>query len=292
VLCDASEFDELPVRHNEEHVNLQMSKELPWRLDERTMDSPHTKANLLLQAHFARTPLPMSDYVTDTKSVLDQAIRVLNAMVDIAADGGWLFTALGIMHLTQMVTQGRWMDESPLLDLPGMNERGVRSLAAKGVAHLPQLMLAEPSDLRRWLGGSLSEGELSKLLETLRTLPAVRVEAAVQTEKLVASTDGVVRVRLESTQPGARRNVLAPRFPKARMAGGWWLALGEEDELHALRRVHFERGSMSTELQFSVPDEPGEYTFDVHLVSDSYIGLDQQLSVAVVVPEENGRPDA
>lgn len=155
-------------------------------------------------------------------------------MVDIAADGGWLFTALGIMHLTQMVTQGRWMDESPLLDLPGMNERGVRSLAAKGVAHLPQLMLAEPSDLRRWLGGSLSEGELSKLLETLRTLPAVRVEAAVQTEKLVAGTDGVVRVRLESTQHGARRNVLAPRFPKARMAGGWWLALGEEDELHAL----------------------------------------------------------
>lgn len=43
---------------------------------------------------------------------------------------------------------------------------------------------------------------------------------------------------------------------------------------------------MSTELQFSVPDEPGEYTFDVHLVSDSYIGLDQQLSVAVFVPEE------
>ena len=58
VLCDASEFDELPVRHNEEHVNLQMSKELPWRLDERTMDSPHTKANLLLQASGADRPAP------------------------------------------------------------------------------------------------------------------------------------------------------------------------------------------------------------------------------------------
>lgn len=101
ILCDASEFDELPVRlhgpflsfphtlplphtarlrqvrHNEEHVNLQLSDALPWRVDERTLDSPHTKANLLLQAHFARAALPMSDYITDTKSVLDQTSRVL-----------------------------------------------------------------------------------------------------------------------------------------------------------------------------------------------------------------------
>ena len=75
VLCDASEFDELPVRHNEEHVNAQMARELPWLVDEKACDSPHVKAQLLLQAHFARAALPMSDYVTDTKSVLDQALR-------------------------------------------------------------------------------------------------------------------------------------------------------------------------------------------------------------------------
>ena len=88
VLTDASEYDELPVRHNEEHVNAQMAEELPWKVDHRLIDSPHTKALLLLQAHFARAPLPMSDYVTDTRSVLDQSIRVLQAMVDVAADGG------------------------------------------------------------------------------------------------------------------------------------------------------------------------------------------------------------
>lgn len=41
------------------------------------MDSPHVKANLLLQAHFSRLPLPCADYLTDLKSVLDQAIRIL-----------------------------------------------------------------------------------------------------------------------------------------------------------------------------------------------------------------------
>ena len=42
------------------------------------------------------------------------------AMVDIAADGGWLHTALGAMRLTQMVTQGRFLDASQLSDLPGI----------------------------------------------------------------------------------------------------------------------------------------------------------------------------
>ena len=40
-------------------------------------DSPHSKAHLLLQAHFSRTALPIADYQTDTKSVLDQALRIL-----------------------------------------------------------------------------------------------------------------------------------------------------------------------------------------------------------------------
>ena len=100
-----------------------MSTELPWRVDQSALDSPHVKAQLLLQAHFARTPLPMSDYVTDTKSVLDQAMRVLQAMVDIAADGGWLDTTLSVMHLVQMVTQARFLDDSPFTDLPHVDDK-------------------------------------------------------------------------------------------------------------------------------------------------------------------------
>ena len=49
-----------------------MATELPWAVDQSALDSPHVKAVLLLQAHMARAPLPMADYITDTKSVLDQ----------------------------------------------------------------------------------------------------------------------------------------------------------------------------------------------------------------------------
>ena len=60
---------------------------------------------VLMQAHMARLPAPISDYVTDTKSVLDQSLRVLQAMTDVSADAGWLDTALVTMMLVQSLMQ-------------------------------------------------------------------------------------------------------------------------------------------------------------------------------------------
>ena len=67
-------------------------------------DLPHTKANLLFQAHFSRTPLPLSDYITDTKLALDNAIRLLQAMIDTVASQGWLRVTLACIHLVQVRT--------------------------------------------------------------------------------------------------------------------------------------------------------------------------------------------
>lgn len=83
-----------------------------------TLVSPHStfqiqRQTLFVQAHMARLPAPISDYVTDTKSVLDQSLRVLQAMTDVSADAGWLDTALATMMLVQSL-----MQVSPLLLLP------------------------------------------------------------------------------------------------------------------------------------------------------------------------------
>lgn len=111
-LSSASEFEELPVRHNEvknTHIiclwlwrnnssgqtqrrafhaspmvsltNMDHHHHSCREVDVYSLDSPFTKANILFQAHFARLELPISDYYTDLRSVLDQAIRVLQAMV-------------------------------------------------------------------------------------------------------------------------------------------------------------------------------------------------------------------
>ena len=52
LLSDAPEFDEMPVRHNEDKLNLELSKFCQWETDPNTMDDPHTKTFLLLQGYF------------------------------------------------------------------------------------------------------------------------------------------------------------------------------------------------------------------------------------------------
>lgn len=74
----SSEYSELPVRHNEDGLNKTLSSALPLTVQPpESFDSPHTKTYLLLQAHFSRAQLPIADYSTDTKSVLDQSLRIL-----------------------------------------------------------------------------------------------------------------------------------------------------------------------------------------------------------------------
>jgi len=125
LLSQCYEFAELPVRHNEDGLNGDLAAQLPWRLmnQSQPLDSPHTKAFLLLQAHCCRAPLPISDYINDTKSVLDQALRVLNAMVDLAADEGLLGPALHCMRFTQLLVQATTPDQSELAQLPGISAR-------------------------------------------------------------------------------------------------------------------------------------------------------------------------
>ncbi|VDL92079.1 unnamed protein product [Schistocephalus solidus] len=81
ILSLAEEFALLPVRHAEDETNAILAREMPLPV-KGAPESPHTKAHILLQAYLSRRTLelPISDYVTDTKSVLDQAPRVLQTL--------------------------------------------------------------------------------------------------------------------------------------------------------------------------------------------------------------------
>ncbi len=143
VLTDCREFAEMPVRHNEDLLNTELAKQCPIELNPYAMDSPHQKTHLLLQSHFCRNQLPNTDYGTDTKSVMDQAIRILQAMIDIVADAGWLSTTLRVQTLLQAIVQGSWPQESSLMALPHTDQFVVTSFRKAGIDCLPELMHAK-----------------------------------------------------------------------------------------------------------------------------------------------------
>merc|ERR550537_1822543 len=104
------------------------------------MELPSTKTQLLLQAHFDDVPLPISDYYTDVKMLLDQAIRVIQAMVDVSADSGWLATTLSCMGLVQMIVQAKWHDASTLTTLPNIDDDKLAAFARYRIECLPELV--------------------------------------------------------------------------------------------------------------------------------------------------------
>ncbi|KAK9868384.1 hypothetical protein WJX84_004044 [Apatococcus fuscideae] len=295
VLCSAREYDELPVRHNEDQLNTTLCGLVRFPPDARTADDPHTKANLLLQAHMSRLPAPISDYVTDTKGALDNSVRLLQAITDLAADAGWLETALSTMLLIQSLMQGIWWDDPPMKMLPHMTDETAEELVSEGLRTLHQLRSAAASQpaamktkLSQLLGGSK---QASECLQVCERLPVMDIHWNAPTQASTAGRDGddgaveeaetwdvEIHIRRQGRRRGTAASVYAPRFPKVKEEG-WWLVLGDPDtqELFALKRISF-TGNSTARLQFPGVNGAGRRLEGVQLffISDSYVGVDQQ----------------
>jgi activating signal cointegrator complex subunit 3 len=210
VLSSVAEFDELPVRHNEDRINAELAHKIVesggWKVDTRTAEDPHTKANLLFQAHFLRLELPLSDYITDTKNVLDQSIRIMQAMVDVMADQGWLESTLRCMNLTQMLVQGRLITDSSLMTLPHIDKQEAIALERSGYSCLPVLADAVQQDdhgahrcLKQLIG---SESKAKQAIDACRRIPLVQPTCHLN-DKKSDSNEAQVNVRI--TNAGAAK---------------------------------------------------------------------------------------
>lgn len=191
LLSDAHEYSELPVRHNEDLLNADLAKSCRFPVNPYSYDSPNTKAHLLFQAHFSRLNLPCADYVTDTKSVLDQSIRILQAMMDVAAEGGWLATTLRIQQLLQMVIQAIWIDDFAILTLPHIDTfiLPVLRSSREQLTCLPVLQQAfftDYANLSHLLAKDLSPDQIQEVRQVVGNLPIIDISLSVQCGSNVA----------------------------------------------------------------------------------------------------------
>lgn len=78
----------------------------------------------------------------------------------------------------------------------------------------------------------------------------------------------------------------APRFPKPKDEG-WFLIIGdiENREVVALKRVGYLRGASRQSLAIYTPETPGRVIYTLYLMSDAYLGLDQQYDICLdIIP--------
>lgn len=333
ILSSAEEYAQLPVRHNEDQINSDLATKVPLAVSPHTYDSSHTKTCLLLQAHFGQLPLPSSDYNTDTKSVLDQAIRILQAMLDISADQGWLVTSLRITILIQMVIQGRWSTDNSILTLQHMTPYHLNCLRPKGgegarrkgvamprgpITSLPELLAAcdgRYETLLAMLDGEMDRMHIDQIYTVIGKLPQIQVNLSIK--GWWEGGEGQHNIHVNNSRDGGRRpdsdwiqvhadqeyvihvdllrvnktkrndsKATAPRFPKPKDEG-WFLVIGEVEnrEVIALKRTGFVRGRSRQQLAVYTPETTGRVIYTLYLMSDSYLGLDQQYDICLdVIP--------
>lgn len=276
ILSAASEYDELPVRHNEDIKNEALSEKVPLPVDKHSLDDPHVKANLLFQAHFSQVEMPISDYVTDLKSVLDQSIRIIQAMIDICANSGWLSSTVTCMRLLQMVMQGLWFErDSSLWMLPSMTTELFNLLSNRGFLDVQKLLDCPKGRLL----ALLEKFNSSQLYQDLQRFPCVQLRLSLQKGDRKDGVSPMLNVKLEKTNyRRTTSRAFTPRYPKIKDEG-WWLVLGNisTSDLYTLKRVSFtDRLVTRMQLRSEWISLQGMRLF---LVSDCYLGLDQEHSV-------------
>ena len=127
-LSMAVEYHELPVRHNEEFLNIEISKNVRFPAED-TFDKtlplwdPHIKVFLLLQAYFSNMELPVADYYQDTLTALDQTLRLTQAYIDTAAQFGYLEVVKKLIQLLWCLKQGCMPGDDFVSCLPGFTKR-------------------------------------------------------------------------------------------------------------------------------------------------------------------------
>ncbi|XP_071801677.1 activating signal cointegrator 1 complex subunit 3-like [Asterias amurensis] len=325
ILSDAHEYEMLPVRHNEDGINGDLAKKLPLEVNPHSFDSPHTKTHLLLQAHYERQPLPCSDYSTDLKSVLDQSIRIMQAMIDVSADQGWLTTALRVMNLVQMTLQGRWLHDNALLTLPHVEHSILycfklpsRGKKSNPIQSLPELIAAcrgNRTVLNKMIIPEVTADQCEEIWKVIQRLPVIKTKLSVRgwwagggdkEDRLLPTThitglpkdkdylavhadqEYVLQIDLQrlNRQKQGDTKCHAPRFPKSKHEG-WFIVLGdiENKELLAMKRIGYVSRRSVVQLAFYTPETTGRVIYALYIMSDCYLGMDQQYSVCLDVQE-------
>lgn len=279
ILCAASEFDAVPVRAGEESTLQGLATQLGVKVEKEKYNDPHTKAQILLHAHFNRSPIT-TDLASDQKFILDHAVRLLLGLVDVIASFGWLTPALFAMELSQMIVQATTSNSSPLMQLPHFSPALVDKAKKMKCEDIFDVMNMEEEDRNKLFSG-LSQAQLMDIARACNRFPCITLEYKVQgAETLNSGGKARIQVRLarEIEEESVLGPVYAPFYPKEKEES-WWLVVGGPGaSVVFIKRITMTKASTNVKVEIDLPDEAGEVDYMLCLMSDSYQGCDQEYS--------------
>lgn len=276
----SDEFKYIPVRQDEKLELGKLLGRVPVPVKE-TIDEPHAKINVLLQAYISRLKLDGLALMADMVYVTQSAGRIIRALFEICLKKGWSSVAKTALDLCKMAEKRMWPTMSPL----------------RQFSHCPRdvLQKAERIDVPWNSYFDLDPPRMGELLgmpkagrvacDLVSKFPRLDVQAQVQ-----PITRSMLRVEL----------TISPNFVwDDNVHGGaqdFWILVedcdGEEILFHDrfMLRAEFAKSEMNEHLvEFTVPvTEPMPPNYFISLVSDRWMHSETKIAVSfqkLILPE-------
>ncbi|KAL9604838.1 MAG: hypothetical protein Q9219_000286 [cf. Caloplaca sp. 3 TL-2023] len=291
IVTSATEFESIQIRRHEDHILRRVYDRVPVKMAQPAYESPHFKAFVLLQAHFSRMVLPI-DLAKDLEIILSKVLHLLSGCVDVLSSEGHL-NAMSAMEMSQMVVQAMWDRDSPLKQIPHFSDEVIQAANQAGVKDILEFMdamdgeKAESKTLAKRLG--LDNKQLSQVAAfTNDKYPDLELDFEVlDKDEITAGSPSYLQVKISrNVEEGVEPDTVvhAPFYPQGKMEN-WWLVVGEEKtkNLLAIKRVTIGR-QMEMKLEYVVPSA-GYHELTLYLMSDSYVGVDQDPTFTVEAAE-------
>lgn len=281
VFALSEEFKYIPVRQDEKLELAKLLGRVPIPVKE-SIEEPHAKINVLLQAYISRLKLEGLALMADLVYVTQSAGRILRAIFEITLKKGWASVAKTALELCKMAEKRMWPTMTPLRQFPSCTRDIVQKAERIDVPWANYFDL-DPPRMGELLGMPRAGRTVCGLISKF---PRLDVQAQVQ-----PMTRSMLRVELTIT----------PNFEwddelHAGAETFWIIAEdcdGEEILFHDqfILRKDFALAEMNEHIvEFTVPiTEPMPPNYFVTVVSDRWMHAETKIAVSfqkLILPEK------
>jgi pre-mRNA-splicing helicase BRR2 len=288
IICASSDFEDLQIRPEEKNFVNKILMETQMQHCSEKDYSFSIKVNALLYAHFSR--IPITGYlVIEQQSILLTCTRLIYALVDIIATEGWLAPLIAAMELSQMVIQGQWSTDSPLLQLPHFSKSLVENcLKTLNIDSIYDFFDLNSKDQNNILS-ELNEMQLADIIKACNRYPEITVRVTLLNDPVIGSKINL-RINLErewdTNTQGPVPKVSTLHYPVEKQEG-WWI-VGVDQNLGTvcfMKKVLLDIKAES-KGQFLAPSHLGVQKLKLYIMCDSYIGCDHEYGLEFDVREK------
>jgi translocation protein SEC63 len=304
ILAGSAEFRKrmMPTDMNDKQAIAQLTTQVrSYMMKPKYNHAVCVKGNVLLHTHLLRkTSLLNKQHQDDLKYLLQMSTALIDAMISVCKHQDALSTALTCIEFGQYMTQGLWVKDSPLLQLPHFTTEEAKHCKTKAGTMIKSIKeYKEVPDEQKKGMVNFTESQRQDVLKFLNIYPDITVTTKVYVDD--DEDDTIYEGDLCTVQVTIVRNNLAdgekaglvhaPFFPFPKQEA-FWIILGQipQGKIISIDKVANPNKKVIHNIKFLAPPM-AKYEFDLLIKSNAYYGMDETIKVHLETKDNSVLPE-